>query len=178
MSSHPSPSMLALLMKAYNWFDIALQQSVEHFGIPRLSRQQSMLMTNLIYSDGRPMELARALGVSRQAIHYTIRELVELDLIEVVPDPSDGRGRIVRMSANGLRLSARVRAIVAALEEELASRIGKRAERTLHAALAREWGEPPMVREWPDQEAVGQTAKRDRRSCSAPEPNRRRSASR
>lgn len=137
--------MLALLMKAYNWFDIALQQSAEHFDVPRLSRQQAMLMTNLIYSDGRPVELARALGVSRQAIHYTIRELVELDILELTPDPDDARGRIVRMSDRGRALSLRVRAIVAALEEELARRIGTRAETALHAALARDWGEPPRV---------------------------------
>ena len=152
MPDQPSPSMLALLMKAYNWFDIALQQSVEHFGIPRLSRQQAMLMTNLIYSDGRPVELARALGVSRQAIHYTIRELVELDIIEVVDDPEDARGRIVCMSRNGRRLAARVRAIVAALEAELAKRIGISAERALHKALVQDWGLPPMIRELEDRQ--------------------------
>lgn len=150
MVDHPSPSMLALLMKAYNWFDIALQQSVENFGIPRLSRQQAMLMTNLIYSTGRPTELARALGVSRQAIHYTIRELVELDIIEVVKDPGNARSRIVRMSANGHRLAAGARAIVSELETELAKRIGTRAERTLRSALTRDWGPPPEIRDLPD----------------------------
>ncbi len=38
-----------------------------------------------------------------------------------------------------------MRALAAAIEEELGRRIGPRLERSLHAALAKDWGEPPVI---------------------------------
>lgn len=46
-------------------------------------------------------DLARYLMVSRQSLSGIVRRLEADDLIESLPDPSDGRGRLVRLTAIG-----------------------------------------------------------------------------
>ena len=71
----------------------------------------------------RPAEIARKLGVSRQAVQQLIDTLEHDGIVTRVPDPEDGRAKIVRLTASGAeahQLGNRVKArIEAALTEEL-----------------------------------------------------------
>jgi DNA-binding MarR family transcriptional regulator len=46
--------------------------------------------------------LSAALGVSKQAVQQFVDELVAEGAVERVPDPDDGRGKIVRLTARGV----------------------------------------------------------------------------
>lgn len=52
----------------------------------------------------RPTGLYRLLGITSGAVSYTIRILKKRGLIEVVPDPDDGRSHLIRLTAQGLAL--------------------------------------------------------------------------
>ncbi len=56
----------------------------------------------------RVSELLLTLGVSKQAIHGPLRQLVELGLVSVAEDEQDRRGRCLSLSAEGAALEARL----------------------------------------------------------------------
>ena len=50
----------------------------------------------------RSVELAASAGITRQSMGEVIRELVDLGMVEMVPDPSDRRAKLVRYTEQGL----------------------------------------------------------------------------
>ena len=104
-----------------------------------------MVMVHVVRGVTRPSDIARNLGVSRQAIHTTINQMVAVGLLELENDPEDGRSKRVVIAANGqkMRMVAQeaMRIMSAALEE----RIGKTAVDALHDAFAADWG-PPLLK--------------------------------
>lgn len=64
-------------------------------------------------------ELAVALGHTDPAVTGMVRELVAAGLVEVLPDPGNGRRRLVSLTASGTDLVARVTAALDAAMAEL-----------------------------------------------------------
>jgi len=78
-------------------------------------------ITLLGEGDLRPTDLADHLGISRQACNQAIKQVVTAGYIERRPDPSDGRARRLRLSAEGKRLRRDGARIVARLDREFAA---------------------------------------------------------
>lgn len=57
----------------------------------------------------RGMDVADRTGLDKSTVSRQIATLVELDLLERVPDPDDGRARRIQLSASGRSRLARVR---------------------------------------------------------------------
>lgn len=66
-------------------------------------------------------EVARRLGVSRQAVHKQLRELVEGGILAIGPDPAKGNQNVITFTADGVALMAECRAILAQMDAGLAS---------------------------------------------------------
>ena len=79
-----------------------------------------------------PAELARAFQVTKGAMTNTLQRLEARGLVEVRPDPRDGRGKRVRLTKKGLR--ARDKAI-AALAPAMAGLEARFAARQFRGAL-------------------------------------------
>ena len=71
-----------------------------------------------------PVRLARAFQVTKGAMTNTLQRLEALGCVTLEPDPADGRGKIVRITAEGRRMRESCVAVVAplyaALHEEIA----------------------------------------------------------
>jgi len=83
----------------------------------------------------RPTELARRLGVSKQAVHPLVEELVAMGVFERAPDPRDARATLVRWSNPRGRSLLDGLAALGELERELAAVLGARRLRELGATL-------------------------------------------
>ncbi|GAA4865666.1 MarR family winged helix-turn-helix transcriptional regulator [Saccharopolyspora cebuensis] len=59
----------------------------------------------------RGMDVAERTGLDKSTVSRQIATLVDLDLLERVPDPDDGRARRIQLSAHGRRRFAELRAI-------------------------------------------------------------------
>jgi len=96
-------------------------------------------------SDGitRPSDLARNIGISRQAIQQTLVEMERDGLVTLMPDPTDGRAKIVKFSRRGAGIGKAAYDALAAIEAELAKRIGADSVKKLRQALFADWG--PVV---------------------------------
>lgn len=134
-----------LLLRAFYWMDESLQRNVQARGGPKVTHSQSMVILTIGEGIGRPSAIAERLGVSRQAVHQSLRELGKLNLVELVADPEDGRAKIARLSKRGLPTQVIARQVLIELEDELEQRIGKRARANLRKSLEADWGEPALL---------------------------------
>lgn len=87
-------------------------------------------------SDGiRATELARRVGVSKQAVGVLLDEMLSWGVIERVRDPSDGRALLVRLTPAGQAATAQGLAVLGQLADEVEAAMGERAVRKLHKRL-------------------------------------------
>ncbi|AEG50951.1 regulatory protein MarR [Sphingobium chlorophenolicum L-1] len=134
-----------MLTKRTNWVQDAIQSALEANGVSSLTRGQLFVIANVAAGETRAADIARNLGISRQAVSQIIAELAERDFIEVSEDPQDRRVRIVVLKSGlgeGDEICSR---IFQEIERELLARIGLRRLKNLYDALEAEWGEPPEI---------------------------------
>jgi DNA-binding MarR family transcriptional regulator len=89
----------------------------------------------------RLTELAERAGLTKQAVGEAVAELERLGYVERVPDPSDGRAKIIKLTPSGLDACLTGRREFAEIErewaeefgEELVARMREAAERIAHA---------------------------------------------
>lgn len=135
--------LIGTLAYALFWMDESLQASLEAAGWQRMNRTRSMIMLSITAGINRPAQLARNLGVSRQAIHQLLQGMKEEGWLELVSDPSDKRAKVVQFSARSDGIRQAAEAAIVAIETELAERIGNQAVANLKKTLLLDWG--PLV---------------------------------
>ena len=104
-----------------------------------------MILINVSNGVTRAAELARILGISRQAVQQQVNELEKEDIVTQIPDPSDKRANRIVFSEKGARLIERALASLRDAENRLAQRIGPDLMQQLRRALMSDWG--PVVGE-------------------------------
>ena len=71
----------------------------------------------------RTVDLAERAGMTRQSMGELVRDLADLGIVEMVPDPADGRAKLVRFTELGKAQSSagyrHIRALERRFEEEL-----------------------------------------------------------
>ena len=127
--------IFALLDRALRTLRDDIQQRVVDHDTRGL-RTSQLRIVSLTPADGlRVTELADHVGMTPQAIGEFVRDLSAVGLLEVVPDPSDGRARIVRPTAAGLTAAEQWRRDIAALEEHWREHLGPRRWDTMRRVL-------------------------------------------
>lgn len=85
----------------------------------------------------RTTDLAKTLGVTKQAVQPLIAELEAWEIVVQVPDPSDGRARLVRWTPAGIAAIQHGLAVLLGIEAEIAADLGPRRTDELRDALRR-----------------------------------------
>lgn len=85
----------------------------------------------------RLTELARRVGISKQAVGQLVAELEHMGTLERVPDPSDGRARLVRFARgpDGRSVLFHGLSVLRQVEQELAQELGVERWRQLRELL-------------------------------------------
>jgi len=135
--------LIVPLLQAFCWFDDGLQAFLQKRGWAHITRPQSMVMVNVLTGVRRPSDIARNVGVSRQAMHTTITQMIQMGMLEMRDDPADKRSKIVALSSKGQTMRKDADMAVDALTAELVRRIGSENVANLGKAFAADWGEPP-----------------------------------
>ena len=76
-------------------------RSAHERGRPDIKPAHNFLFAILGDDGDRAANLAGRAGITRQSMGEVIRELVDLGILEMAPDPDDGRAKIVRYTAGG-----------------------------------------------------------------------------
>ena len=69
-------------------------------------------------------EIAQAMHVTRQAVQNSVKRLVEMGVVEVVPMPNNGRNKIVQLTERGRTAAAMATEQIRVVEAECAAIIG------------------------------------------------------
>ena len=140
-------SLIVPLLQAFFWFDDGLQTFLQSRGWDEVTRSQSMNMANVVIGVHKPSDIARNLGISRQAVHTTINQMIAMGMLELRDDKHDQRAKVVVVSEKGRAMGRDADLAMAAMSAELRRRIGSRNVDNLIKAFAQDWGTP--MTHWP-----------------------------
>ena len=135
-----------LVLRAFYWIDESFQRNLQERGGPKVTHAQSMVIMTIGEGIQRPSQIAERLGVTRQAVHQCLHELIRINLVELVVDPNDKRAKIARLSSKGEPVRKMASQVFAELEAELATRIGKRNIQQFRTVLEQDWGPLPSLK--------------------------------
>lgn len=90
-------------------------------------RGSHLRLLSLTPADGiRPTELAGRMAMTKQSLGEFVATMQSAGFLQVDPDPTDRRARIVRPTEKGLRAQERITEMLAEIEQEWAQRVGVR----------------------------------------------------
>jgi DNA-binding MarR family transcriptional regulator len=128
-----------LLLARSDWMEARIMEGAHRNGYGDVTAAMSRLFAQL---RGRPVglsELARALTVSRQAVHQLAMEAAQLGLVEFVASESDGRVKLLRFTQKGWAMSESAARELERIESELAQQIGADDLAELRRILGKAW---------------------------------------
>jgi DNA-binding MarR family transcriptional regulator len=126
-----------LLLKCARLLDETAVARVNRAGVkPALRPAHTRLLPHIDKEGTRLTELARRVGITKQAVGQLVDELSTLGALDVVPDPTDGRARLVRFTARGVAAIQQGLGVLAQLEQELAREVGAKRLRQLNELLS------------------------------------------
>lgn len=91
---------------------------------PRLRPAHTGVFPHLDHAGTRLTDLAARMGISKQAVQQLVDELEQMGAVERIPDPSDGRAKLIRFSTKPGTSLLDGLAHLQKLERELAETIG------------------------------------------------------
>jgi len=83
----------------------------------------------------RPSELAARVGITKQSVNELLQHLEQHGYLSRVPDETDGRARVIRLSPKGWRLQQTIYDQAGAAERRIAEILGPRRFAQLHSSL-------------------------------------------
>ncbi|MCO1661108.1 MarR family transcriptional regulator [Pseudonocardia sp. S2-4] len=105
-------------------------------GFDDFTPAQARVFQRLAPQGSRLTELAAQAGLTKQTIGFLVDQLERAGYVERVPDPRDGRARLVRIAERGRRVIPLAAGIVAEVEAEWTDHLGGRRMEQLRGILA------------------------------------------
>lgn len=113
-----------LLLRAYRAADEALGKDLAAVGPADVTPATWEVLAILPDHGVRAVDVARRLGMTKQAVGQVLQELEEQGLVERTRDPSDRRARLVRLTAGGRALVDHGEDALRAREDAWADELG------------------------------------------------------
>lgn len=130
-------SVAQLLMKCGRLLnDLGVESMRAEMGYEGLRAAHTNLFPHIDLEGTRLTDLAKRVGISKQAVGQLVDELEELAVLERVPDPGDGRAKLIRfVEEGGEPVLVRGLGVLGELEAQMEAHIGARQMKQLHRAL-------------------------------------------
>jgi DNA-binding MarR family transcriptional regulator len=130
-----APAIGGLLRMVWQIHRDRMYERVVAAGYPDVTRAQFALLRFPGVDGMRPSEAAELAGLSKQSVNDLLGELERAGYLVREPHPTDGRGRIVRLSAQGRRLQRTAHQISRDLEAGWDAQIGEKRIKLLKRTL-------------------------------------------
>ena len=128
--------MIRLLNVAFEQFAEEVRQRISAAGFGDIRPGHGCVFGNIDPESGsRLTELAERAGMTKQSVGEVTSDLEQRGYLERVADPSDGRAKIIRLTAHGREVYAIGRQLIDELEQEWAERYGTERVAALREAL-------------------------------------------
>ena len=113
-----------LVIKAGRRFDELAVRRLRALGVAELRTAHTRLLPHIDLEGTRPTEVARRLGITKQAVAPLIHDMVTWGVLESTPDPADRRAHVVRFTERGREALLHGLSVLNALETELSEIVG------------------------------------------------------
>ncbi len=131
----PDLNLGLLLFIPYRAMEKAVMDALAQAGFDDITPAQARVFQRIAKDGSRLTELAEAAQVTKQTVGFLVDQLQRAGYVERVPDPRDGRARLVRVAERG---TAAVRAsvpVVAQVEAQWTAHLGEARTAQLREAL-------------------------------------------
>ena len=128
------PSSL-LMFISYRAAEDRIFAAVAEAGYGDVTRAQARLLAGIDPGGTRLVVLAQRARIAKQTALSLVNALESAGYAERVPDPTDGRARLIRLTARGQSGLPHARAEEARIETEWEAQLGPRRMRALRKAL-------------------------------------------
>jgi DNA-binding MarR family transcriptional regulator len=132
--------LLLNMLRAVYWYCDALQDNLQAQGYRRTSRAMAFVLLNIAQGERRAINIARNLGISRQAVGQMLLELKNRNAIVMREDPDNRRSRIIDFTSEFAEEGAACAEILTKLDADVSACVGKRDFQAMERALTKEWG--------------------------------------
>ncbi len=129
------PYVGAMLGVVWQWVREQLYAGVVAAGFDDLSAAHVALWRYPGLQGARPSQLADRVGITKQSVNDLLGHLEGHGYLSRVPDPVDGRARVIRLTAKGRRLGEAIYAAAGAAQLQVESILGPRRFAQLHGSL-------------------------------------------
>jgi DNA-binding MarR family transcriptional regulator len=113
-----------LLFLPYRAMETRVFEGLAAAGFADLTPAQARVFQRIAPGGSRLTDLAAQAGITKQSAGFLVDQLERGGYVERVPDPADGRARLVRIAERGARSVDASRTIVAQVEAEWTAHIG------------------------------------------------------
>ncbi|MBV8711465.1 MAG: winged helix-turn-helix transcriptional regulator [Solirubrobacterales bacterium] len=117
-------TMIRLLDAAFDDFRGELTRRVAESGYSDIRITHGCVFGNIDLEGSRLTDLAERAHMTKQSVGEVVNELGQLGYLERVPDPDDGRAKIIRLTERGRAAQALGRELIDEVEQEWAERFG------------------------------------------------------
>lgn len=139
-SAERPPNLNELLLARSDWFAQQLIEGVKSSQAGyNITPAQTRLLAQMAGKPTSMAELARRLGVSRQAVHKTVSDLERRGILRVELDSERGNATKVVYTELGREVNRAGAKIIQAIEAKLAQRLGSQQIENLKHLLQRGW---------------------------------------
>jgi DNA-binding MarR family transcriptional regulator len=110
-------TLIALLRRTSRAMTEEITERLEAAGFPDSPARHHPVFENIDAGGTRLTVLAARAGLTHQAMGEVVAELERRGIVERVPDPSDGRARLVRLTSEGRKVVRAAIREIAQIEE-------------------------------------------------------------
>jgi DNA-binding MarR family transcriptional regulator len=127
--------LIRLLDVAFDDFSDELSRRVEAAGFTDIRPGHGCVFGTIDPEGSRLTDLAQRANMTKQSVGEATSDLEQRGYLERVPDPNDGRAKIIRLTERGREAQAIGRRLIDDLEREWAERYGEARVAALREAL-------------------------------------------
>jgi DNA-binding MarR family transcriptional regulator len=120
------PRIGGMMRMAQRWIMEQVYAHVQANGYDELGRFHIDMFRANIPDGLHPTEVAERLGITKQSVNQAIRDLEAGGYLTLEPDPTDGRARVIRLTAEGHRVHDLAYTIAMSAEQAISRQLGPR----------------------------------------------------
>lgn len=128
--------LATLMFIAYRAMDDRVIRAMRDDGV-NVTVAQARIAQRIAPDGSRLTDLAEQAQVTKQTASVLVAALQHEGLVERVPDPADGRARLIRFTQKGRSASKRAREVVLGVEQEWNDHLGPELAAPLREALTK-----------------------------------------
>ena len=117
--------LIALVDRASSALGADMVREARKRGYPEIRLAHNAVFDTLYGAAGRISDMAARAGITKQSMGEVVRELAELGIVEMKPDPADRRAKLVSYTDKGIEVTMGGRRYLEELEARFAEEFGE-----------------------------------------------------